>query len=86
MSEVIKRCEDRGNGHIVRIGDEYFYVDSCYSYDRGFETMVFACEKNGGDFEVTSWSELYEEYYNSSDKMRSRHNEIINNLEKYIEE
>lgn len=61
----------------------YYYVDSRYTYDHGYETMVFSCDDKG---EVSSWSDHYAETYASIEAMQTRHAEIIANMEKYVAE
>lgn len=44
---------------IIRVDDNrHYYVDSRFTLDNGFETMVFVCNKFG---EVVSWKDLYAE-------------------------
>jgi len=33
----------------------YVAIDTCYTFDHGFETMVFKCDKNGN---IIDWSDL----------------------------
>ena len=41
---------------IVEIKGKYYYVDSCFTFDNSYETMVFPCTPNGT---VTNWMDLY---------------------------
>lgn len=62
---------------VVKLNGNYYYVDSCYTLDHGYETMVFACDSNRN---VTDWSDLYCEIYDNRDEMEIRHYEIIADL------
>lgn len=56
--------------------------DSRYTFDAGYETMVFPCDENGN---VTSWGDLYVEHYITQEQMNVRHKEIAENLSVYID-
>lgn len=82
MSVVIGRYFDRQFSHFVRTNDgTIYYVDSCNTFDRGYETMVFAANE---ELKVTNWNDLYAEWYNSFEEMQEGHNRIINHLEYHI--
>lgn len=82
MSVVMDKVyPDRKLAHLVKDCTKYYYVDSCYTFDHGLETMVFLADENG---KVLSWDDLYVEHHNSIDEMYKRHGQLINNLEKYI--
>lgn len=61
----------------VEFNGNYYYIDSCYTPDCGYETMIFHCDENGN---VTNWHELYVEYYGNVTEMTIRHNEIVADL------
>ena len=63
--------------NIVEYNGNYYYVDSCYTLDHGYETMVFACDSNGN---VTDWGDLYCDIYDNADEMELKHYEIIADL------
>lgn len=63
--------------NIVELDGNYYYIDSCYTLDQGYETMIFPCDSNGN---VTDWGELYAEWYNTRTEMESRHKEIVADL------
>lgn len=82
MSKVVKVCENRDLGHIVRSDDgNYYYVDSNDTIDCGYETMVFEADEDG---EVVSWSHLYCKRYSSYEDMEHSHNYIVNHLEEVL--
>lgn len=82
MSKVIKRYFDRALATLVEVDcSEYYYVDSAYTLDHGLETMVFKADKTG---KVLDWSELYVAHYSTVDEMTKHHEQLNNNLEKYI--
>lgn len=85
MSTVIKALPDRELGHIVQTNDDlYYYVDSTNTFDAGYETMVFMCEKDADEFKTSDWRDLYVEHYSSWDKMEKRHNYLIKHLEEVL--
>lgn len=45
-----------GVGVVIKINQSYYLVDKADTFDVGWETMVFHCNKDG---EVTDWQELY---------------------------
>lgn len=63
--------------NIVEFNGDHYYISSCYTLDHGYETMIFPCDDNGN---VTDWSELYAEWYDSETEMEKRHNEIVADL------
>lgn len=38
----------------------YVWIDTCDTFDRGWETMVFRCDENGN---VLDWMDLDSELY-----------------------
>lgn len=64
----------------VFIGDQEYMVSTMYTIDNGLETLVFKCRNQ----EIIDWFDLYSRRYNSIDDAREGHNEIVNNIEKYI--
>lgn len=84
MSKIVDTNITRNLSDYVQTADGALYcVDSSYTLDNGFETMVFKAEKleNGWDI---SWVDLYVEWHNTYEEMKVRHEEIINNLEDYL--
>lgn len=48
-------------------GGQYVWVDTCYTLDAGWETMVFPCDERGN---VTDWGDLdCSRYYTASSAM-----------------
>lgn len=62
---------------IVEVNGNYYYVDSRYTFDHGYETMVFPCDSNG---KVTNWRDLYANWYDTNTEMEIGHAETIANL------
>lgn len=60
--------------NVVEHKGNYYYVDSCYTLDHGYETMIFPCDENGN---VTNWGELYTEWYENATEMEMRHEAIV---------
>ena len=59
---------------VVEHKGNYYYIDSCYTLDHGYETMVFACDVNGNIFD---WTELYSDWYSTKEEMEIGHKAII---------
>ena len=53
---------------------ETFYIDTCFTFDRGLETMVFPCDKKG---RVTRWGELDVDRYSDEDKAIKGHEKMV---------
>ena len=62
---------------IVERNGKYYWVDSCWTDDHRYETMVFPCKRNG---KVTSYWDLYCETYSTASKMKLRHMQIVNDI------
>ena len=52
----------------------YVLVDTCYTLDHGWETMVFASDKNGN---VSNWSDLDCDVYATNFQASDGHDEMI---------
>ena len=84
MSTAILKVKDRPLRHVVETkSGEIYCVDSCYTLDHGYETMVFRGKKTG---EVTDWGDLYAATYDTEEEMESEHLKVCVNLEHYIGE
>lgn len=59
----------------------YYYVSSNNTPDRGYETMIFLCDK---DYEVVSWFDLYSRLYDSFEEMKEYHKKVCENIEFFI--
>ena len=44
------------------LGGQYVWIDTCYTLDHGWETMVFESDENGN---VISWWDLDSDHYMS---------------------
>ena len=83
MSKVIRKVEGRQLAHIVQTDDKKFhYVDSNNTFDCGYETMSFSCDKTG---EKIKWGGEYTEHHYSHESMKKRHDYIINHLEEVLQ-
>ena len=83
MSKVVSSVQGRGLAHVVECNDEFYYVDSIFTFDHGLETMVFKCDENGKN---VNWHDLYVEWHSNSAEMTDRHNYIIRHLEEFLDE
>lgn len=84
MSKIVSYNEGRDNSCFVETNDgKLYYIDSCWTMDHGYETMVFAAEKSqlDGEYNVTSWNDLYVNIYSDYDKMKSHHEWLTEHLE-----
>lgn len=52
----------------------YVYIDTRYTFDCGWETMVFRCNKNG---EVIDWIDLDVDRYNSREEADRGHYRMV---------
>ena len=62
---------------IIEYNGNYYYVDSRYTLDHGYETMVFACDDKGN---VTDWIDLYCDIYATPTEMAVAHKKLIADL------
>ena len=82
MSKIIESIDTRECCDIIQADNgEYYYVDSCFTLDHGYETMTFPYDINAHD--VSDWDETYARWYDSSDEMLEGHRDICENYEKY---
>lgn len=89
MSREIRKCNNRGLGSIAVTNEGtdqelYFYVDSCFTWDHGYETMAFPYSMK--EEKVTSWGEYVQINYSDEETMKIGHEHAINNLEGLIDE
>lgn len=66
----------------VILNDKEYFVSTKNTYDVGLETMVFESSNKT----VVKWSELYYRHYKNENDAYKGHFDIVNNLEKYLEE
>lgn len=81
FDEFLKLINCNAFTDVVKLNDKYYVVDSVYTLDKGYETMIFDGDKNG---EVTDWSGVYTEYHSNYEEMKSRHNYIIGNIQEVL--
>lgn len=67
-----------------------YYISTTKTPDHGLETMIFICRHKVKTIEELEnddviWSDLYVERYSSFEDAERRHNEICNNIGKYLE-
>lgn len=51
-------------------GGQYVWVDTCFTLDHGFETMVFPCDEQGN---VTDWGDLDMNLYPNAESAKMGH-------------
>ena len=59
---------------IVKTSKGYVAVDTCCTFDKEWETMVFECNEHGG---IKSWSDLDCENYETKAEAKAGHEEMI---------
>ena len=52
----------------------YVWIDTCDTFDRGWETMVFRCDENGN---VLDWMDLDSELYINENNAFKGHDEMV---------
>ena len=52
----------------------YVWVDTCFTLDHGWETMVFSCDENG---KVLNWMDLDSELYINENNAAKGHDEMV---------
>lgn len=65
--KVIKYHKNKINGGyyaFLKSNGEFYYIDSTYTYDHGYETMIFKCEYSDNYINI-NWDELYAKTYRS---------------------
>lgn len=70
----VLKSESTKLSDVVEHKGNYYFVDSCYTLDHGYETMIFPCTKEGN---VTNWCELYCEIYDTETEMQDAHKAIV---------
>ena len=73
MKEFLK-SEKTKISDVVEYKGNYYFVDSCYTLDHGYETMIFPCTEEGN---VTNWTELYCDIYDTETEMVDAHKAIV---------
>lgn len=60
---------------VVKLLDgQYVWIDTCYTFDHGWETMVFECDENG---DVVSWWDLDSDRYFSEAEAAVGHDRMV---------
>ena len=70
----VLKSESTKLSDVVEHKGNYYFVDSCYTLDHGYETMIFTCDANGN---VTNWSDLYCDIHLSERQMIDAHRAIV---------
>lgn len=85
----IEKVEGRTLAHFVKHNGAVYYVDSAYTFDEGYETMIF--ETNGkptmtfwGELTGVDWSGIYTEHYQDEYTMEIKHKYIIKNISEFV--
>lgn len=59
---------------VQRKNGEYVYIDTRWTMDNGWETMVFKCNKNG---KVANWGELDCNIYETKEDANEGHYSMV---------
>lgn len=66
----------------VLIGEREYLVSTAFTFDRGWETMVF--ETKNGAIESWGWEDLYAQWYDSADEAMIGHAFVVKNLKELL--
>lgn len=61
-----------------RTSSGYAYIDTANTFDKGWETMVFECDRHGY---VRTWNDLYVRRYPNKQSARQGHAETVREWE-----
>lgn len=56
------------------LGGEYVWIDTCYTFDRGWETMVFESDESGN---VKNWIDLDSQLYYTEEQASRGHDTMV---------
>lgn len=79
----IKKVDGRTLAHFVKHNGAIYYVDSAYTFDEGYETMIFEV-KGKTEMAFVDWSGIYTEHYQDEETMRIKHKYIIENIGEFV--
>ena len=74
LAEMAKAETSNHYTDVVATSNGHVYIDTTYTLDHGWETMVFPCNADG---EVTDWGDLDVERYDSEEEARVGHDEMV---------
>lgn len=60
--------------NLVKTSNGYVLIDTCFTLDHGWETMVFECDENG---KVNKWLELDVDRYGSQVAAENGHWQMV---------
>lgn len=70
-----------GKFDVVQHNDKHYYIDTSYTFDHGWETMIFLCDKNG---KIKNWNHLYVETYQNISTAMKKHEYIKKHISEFI--
>lgn len=76
---------------VINYKGKSYYISTVELPNHDYETMIFKCKRKMKTIEdyddnYVIWSKhLYVENYKTADEAYKKHNEIVNNIDKYIE-
>jgi len=87
MSKVVGlNCGRRNSCYVETNDGNIYYIDSCWTMDHGYETMVFEAANHDGNFAVVSFADLLCYIHDSEETMVLEHKWLIENLEEAFAE
>lgn len=86
---TIEKVKGRTLASLVKHNRAVYYVDSAYTFDKGYETMIFKTNGNPkitimGELKGVDWSGIYTEHYQDEESMRIKHKYIIENIGEFV--
>lgn len=63
---------------VIERNGKFFFVSTNDTFDRGLETMVFACDASGS---VTDWGDLYSDHYDSIGAAKIGHRRVCESFQ-----
>ena len=67
--------------NFVEVNGKEYMVSTTDTIDAGLETMVFESHNQ----KITSWFDLYVNHYDTVDEAIKGHEDVVENLEKYLQ-
>lgn len=80
--DEIKEDVRGGYRTVISDGENHFIIDTCYTFDRGNESMVFETRENSLEDKYINWKDLDSRGSFTIEEMETVHNEMV---QKWIE-
>ena len=73
MAGMERSQREKKTDVVKTLSKGYVLVDTCYTIDHGYETMVFKCDSKGN---VKKWDELDSEWYDTWEEALRGHDHM----------